>query len=60
MSDNRRSETSYFVAEIFSKYLTLRKKEKKNKKIKKKEKKWWIKDKNTRWLNSRGEQGESS
>lgn len=37
MSDNRRSETSYFVAEIFSKYLTLRKKEKK--KIKKKEKK---------------------
>lgn len=38
MSDNRRSETSYFVAEIFSKYLTLRKKEKKNKKIKKKEK----------------------
>lgn len=40
MSDNRQSETSYFVAEIFSKYLTLRKKErKKNKKIKKKEKK---------------------
>lgn len=59
MSDNRRSETSYFVAEIFSKYLTLRKKKKKIK-IKKKEKKWWMKDKNTRWLNSRGEQGESS
>lgn len=31
MSDNRRSETSYFVAEIFSKYLTLRNKEKRKK-----------------------------